>query len=165
MGHRVQPDKIVELLKSILVLALFFWSCGRTPDRAAHRPTFSGSSDSLVVDSAEAVFFSQDSLRMDQIKSALREQVYASLTHDCYFETKYAQMVIQRDRPSLRIIYTSTHRWLIFKKKDGTRARVDLNTINDLCGLLLFDGSKDPLRANMPNIATDLWNYFGRAGE
>jgi hypothetical protein len=165
MGHRVQPDKIVELLRSILVLALFFGSCGPAPDRAARQPPPGGPADSLVVDSAEAVFFSQDSLRMAQIKIALREQVYASLTHDCYFETKYAQTVIQRDRPSLRIIHTSAHRWLIFKKKDGTIARVDLNAINDLCGLLLFDGSKDPLRANMPNIATDLWNYFGRAGE
>jgi hypothetical protein len=164
MGHRVQPVKIVELLKPIVLLALFFVECTGSPDRIA-RPPLSGPGDSLVVDSGAAVFFNQDSLRLQRIKAVLSKQVYESLTHDCYFETRYARTIIQRDRPALRIINTSLPRWLIFQKKDGTRARIDLNTINDLCGLLLFDGSKDPVRANMPNITTDLWNYFGKAGD
>jgi hypothetical protein len=55
----------------------------------------------------------------------------------------------------------STHRWLLFKSNTGSLKPVDLNRINDICGIFLFDGVKDPIRVDMPNIDTQLWNYFG----
>lgn len=162
MGHRVQPDKIVELLRQIIVLALFAGSCARP---VPHPPPVSGppsgSGDSLVIDSGAAVFFRQDSLRLERIKSILKDRVFESLSHDCLFEMKYARSVLQKSRPSLPIVNDSTHRWLIFVKKDGTRKRIDLYTIQDICGVILFDGTRDPERASMPDIDTALWNYFG----
>ena len=164
MGHRVQSDKIVELLRPVTFLALFFLGCANTPDQPLQQP-LSGPGDSLVVDSPAVIFFHQDSLRLDGIKAVLRKEVFESLTHDCTFEMRYSRTIVQRDQPSLRVIHSSSNRWLIFQKKNGTRTRIDLNTVNDLCGVVLFDGSKEPLRANMTNIATDLWTYFGKAGE
>ena len=162
MGYRVQPDKIVELLRPIIVLALFSWSCARPePHPTPHSGLFSAPGDSLVVDSGAAVFFRQDSLHLARIKAILKERVFESLTHDCYFETKYARSVLRRSRPSLSIVNDSTHRWLIFVKKDGTRKRIDLYAIQDICGVILFDGTRDPERASMPDIDTALWNYFG----
>jgi hypothetical protein len=164
MGHWLQPDKIVELLRPVVVLVLFSWSCSTAPDRIAGQP-LSGREDSLLVDSASAVFFRQDSVRMARIKAVLKKQMFESLTHDCYFEMKYARSVIQRSRPMLAMVNTSSTRWLIFSKKDGSRKTIDLYVVNDLCGVFLFDGIRDPVRANMPNIATDIWNYFGKDGE
>ena len=102
---------------------------------------------------------------MARIGSALKKELLESLTHDCLFEMRFARTVIQRTHPSLPIITTATSRWLVFQKKDGTHKTIDLYTVTDICGVFLFDGIKDPERADMPNIATGLWNYFDKAGE
>lgn len=163
MGHRVQPDTIVELLRPIIFLALISSGCtGPAPSSGqATGPPDAAQADSLVVDSAEVIFFSQDSLRLASSKAVLAERQFKSLMHDCAFETKYARSVIQRDRPALPVVDISANRWLVFRKKDGGRKTIDLNTIKDLCGVFLFDGVKDPIRADMPNIASQLWFYFG----
>lgn len=93
----------------------------------------------------------------------LKDRLYESLTHDCLFESKYARAVIRRERPALPMLDVVANRWLVFRKKDGGRRTIDLNAINDLCGVFLFDGVKDPVRADMPNIETQLWFYFGEA--
>ena len=162
MGHWFQPDKIVELLRPILILVLFSWNCTRPVPPPL--PEF-GVGDSLLVDSGAAVFFHADSLRLAKVKAILKTRTFESLTHDCYFEMQYAQSVIQKSLPAIHIVTTTTNRWLVFKKTNGTRKRIDLNTINDICGVFLFDGIKDPIRANMPNMDTELWNYFGHGPE
>lgn len=160
MGHRFQLDKTVELLKPIPILVVFFLNC----TRPAPQP-ISQSGDSLQVDSGAAVFFQADSLRLIMVKAALKDRTFESLTHDCNFEMKYARSIIQRTLPALPVVMTSANRWLVFKKKNGTRKRIDLNTITDICGVFLFDGIRDPVRANMPNMDTELWNYFGHGRE
>lgn len=149
----------------MLLLALFCWSCGRPApsSRPASGPTGAAPGDTLEVDSKAVVFFRQDSARLARIRAVLKDRLYESLTHDCLFEGKYARSVIRRERPALTVMDVAANRWLVFRKKDGGRKTIDLNAINDLCGVFLFDGIKDPMRADMPNIETQLWFYFGDA--
>jgi hypothetical protein len=133
--------------------------------RASADSQAGASADSQEIDSRAAVFFRQDSLRLVRIKAVVHDRVYESLTHDCLFETKYVRSVLKREWPALRVIDVSTSRWLIFRKKNGDRKTIDVNAVNDLCGVFLFDGVKDPTRADMPNINTALWNYFGEGGK
>ena len=53
---------------------------------------------------------------------------------------------------------------IIAKKKKSNKSKVsiDLNDKNDICGLFLFDGKKDPALVDMPNIDTQLGFYFSK---
>lgn len=163
MGHWFQLDKIVELLRPIILSTLIVCNCSSPAPSGpqAYKVPGGAPPDTLVVDTRAVVFFRQDSVRMEWNKAALNDRLFESLTHDCYFETRYVRSVIQRERPALPVVNVSANRWLVFKKKDGGRKAIDLHAINDICGVFLFDGIKDPIRADMPNIETQWWFYFG----
>jgi hypothetical protein len=71
-----------------------------------------------------------------------------------------ARLVIQNYRPKVNIIEVSKYRWLVFVKADNSKRIFDLDTINDICGIYLFDGVKDPERIDMMNIDTELGFYY-----
>ena len=116
--------------------------------------------DSLLVASPSAIFFEPDSLQMENIRSVNDKAIYESLTHDCFYQMRNAMFVIRRDWPALSIRSIKKIRWLIFKKADGKVRIVDLNLINDICGIYLFDPPKDPVLTDMTNIDTELGFYF-----
>ena len=130
------------------------------PNKIAAKPP-SSFEDSLLVGSPIAVFFRPDSVQLEKIKAVNSAIVFANLTHDGYFEMRYAKQVIQRYWPKIKIAETCTHRWLLFRRATGAVRLIDLNADNDICGVFLFDGTKDPIRVDMPNIDTQLWYYFG----
>jgi hypothetical protein len=115
--------------------------------------------DSLFINSPAAIFFVPDSLQMEKIRRVNEKGIYESLTHDCYYQMRNAQLVIERNWPEIRIIRDSNARWLIFKKPTGT-ITVDLDEVNNICGIYLFDGVKDPIRIDMTNIDSELGFYF-----
>ena len=84
------------------------------------------------------------------------------LTHDCHYQMQNARQVIKKYWPQVQIIETSKARYLLFVKEDKKQVFIDLNGKNDICGLYLFDGKKDPILADMPNIDTVLGFYFSK---
>ena len=48
-------------------------------------------SDTVIVDCESAVFFNPDSLQMERIKSVNERNVYATITHDCYYMMQNAE--------------------------------------------------------------------------
>jgi len=116
--------------------------------------------DSLIVVSPSAIFFNPDSLQMEKIRGVNDKAIFESLTHDCFYQMRNAKLVIERNWPAISVRWATKARWLIFKKADGKVRTVDLNLINDICGIYLFDPSKDPLRTDMTNIDSDLGFYF-----
>jgi hypothetical protein len=131
----------------------------KTMNREILKKPSSSFQDSLFIDSPVAVFFVPDSLQMEKIRSVNEINVYESLTHDCYYQMRNARLVIERNWPSIRIITDSNSRWLIFKKSNTT-VRVDLDDVNNICGIYLFDGIKNPIRIDMTNIDSELGFYF-----
>ena len=86
--------------------------------------------------------------------------IFESMVHDCFYQIKNARMVLKKQWPQVKIIETSRARYLLFIKADKSKICIDLDTKNDMCGLFLFDGKKDPVLTDMTNIDTALKFYF-----
>jgi len=118
--------------------------------------------DTLVIDTKSAVFYSPDSLQMEQIKLANEKNVFESITHDCFFQMKNAKLVLKKYWPQITIIETSSARFLLFVKKNTSRTIVDINSKNDVGGIFLFDMEKEPELIDMMNVNTALGFYFNK---
>lgn len=116
--------------------------------------------DTLMVNEDAAVFYNPDSLQLQKIKQENRPDYFESMQHESFFQQRNARIVLHQNWPAIRIIETSKARWIGFVKKDKSRVYVDLDTKNDMAGILLFDTLKDPLLIDMMNVDTELFNYF-----
>ncbi len=158
----------------IIAIMLLTCSCSQSIENKntqakkneASKPKFimkppSSFSDTVIVDCESAVFFNPDSLQMERIKSVNERNVYATITHDCYYMMQNARNVIRKYWPHIRIVEVVKARYLLFVKTDKNRICIDLNAKNDICGLFLYDPKKSPELVDMPNIDTFLKFYFG----
>ena len=118
--------------------------------------------DTLIIDYPSAVFFTPDSLQQQKIKEITDPRVYENDVHTFFYLMRNARAVLEKYWPQVHRIETSGARWLCFKKKNRSSTFVDLNDKGDMCGVLLFDGSKEPELADMMNIDTALGFYFSR---
>jgi hypothetical protein len=116
--------------------------------------------DTLVIKQKSAVFYSPDSLQMKKIEEVNEKNVMDMIRHDCHYQMQYARSSLKSDWPQVTIIEASNVRFLLFVKADGRKIFIDLNDKNDICGMFLFDGKKDPVMVDMPNVDTMLGNYF-----
>ncbi|WP_435352503.1 hypothetical protein [Emticicia sp. SJ17W-69] len=117
-------------------------------------------SDTLLIDKPSAVFYNPDSVQLIKIEKINEKMVFESLKHDCFYQMRNARMVLKQYWPKIKIIESSKYQYLLFKKDDNTSVCIDLNTKNDICGILLFNQKKDPLLIDMMNIDTALDFYF-----
>lgn len=130
-----------------------------TVPAAYHKPP-SSSNDTLIIRGMAAVFFNPDSLQLQKISQARPKMRFESDTHDCFFQMRNARMVLKQYWPQVKIIETSAARFLLFVHNDRSGSLTDLNTINDMCGILLFNGMKKPELTDMMNIDSGLEYYF-----
>jgi len=99
---------------------------------------------------------------MGKIKSVNTKVIFDMLTHNCHYQMENAHIVIKRYWPQIKIVEVSRFRYLLFEKTNKSKVCIDLNDKNDICGLFLFDGKKDPVLVDMPNIDTQLGFYFSK---
>lgn len=116
--------------------------------------------DTLSINSVAAVFYNPDSVQLEKIKAANKKEIFESMSHEYFFQMNNARLLIKRDWPEIKIIECSKFRYLLFIKKDGSKECIDLDTKNDMSGIILFDGQQKPEFADMMNIDTDLGFYF-----
>jgi hypothetical protein len=133
--------------------------------KVAHKPALlkkppSSFNDTLVINQKSAVFYSPDSLQMEKIEAINEKNVMAQIRHDCHYQMQYAHSSLSSDWPRVKVIEASRVRYLEFVKSDRTKTLIDLNEKNDICGLFLFDGKKEPILVDMPNVDTILGSYF-----
>lgn len=118
--------------------------------------------DTTVIKANSAVFYSPDSMQMKKIKLVNEKTIFDLLTHNCHYQMENALIVIKKYWPQIKIIETTKFRYLLFEKTDKSKVCIDLNDKNDICGLFLFDGKKNPALIDMPNIDTQLSLYFSK---
>ena len=118
--------------------------------------------DTIIIKANSAVFYSPDSLQMKKIKTVNEKVTFDLLTHNCHYQMENARMVIKTYWPQLKVFDTSKFRFLLFEKSNKSKVCIDLNDKNDICGLFLFDGKKDPVLVDMPNVDTQLGFYFSK---
>jgi hypothetical protein len=142
------------------MIILLSFSCTQPQLNANLKKPPSSFTDTLFVSGKSAIFYTPDSVQLKKIKAINEKMIYESMMHDCFFQMRNARLVIRRDRPQVKITELSKIRWLAFVMNDNSRRLIDLDTINDICGIYLFDGMKDPERIDMTNVETDLGFYF-----
>ncbi|HET7001633.1 MAG TPA: hypothetical protein VFI33_10000 [Puia sp.] len=160
---------------AIIMIVMFSFSCSQLPeknskqiekDQASKPPNIkkppSSFEDTVVINCRAAVFYNPDSLQLNKIKSVNETNVYATITHDCYYQMQNARNVIRKYWPQIQVVEVTKARFLLFVKKDKSKIYIDLNAKNDICGSFLFDPEKDPELADMTNIDTFLGFYFGK---
>ena len=116
--------------------------------------------DTFIIKANAAVFYSPDSFQMKKIKMVNDKATFDLLTHNCHYQMENARMVLKKYWPQIKVFETSTFRYLVFEKTNKSIVCIDLNDRNDICGLFLFDGKKDPVLVDMPNVDTQLGFYF-----
>jgi len=116
--------------------------------------------DTLAIRGRAAVFFCPDSIQLEKVKDTLDTSVYKAIMHDYFYQVRNARKVVGESRPALKIVDAKNYRYLLFQKRDDSRKCIDLDKQKDLYGILLFDGAKDPVPVDMPNITTALGFYF-----
>jgi hypothetical protein len=172
---RIHPRLKILFLYASAIIAMFLFSCsgpgnpvmknhptdslpGLKKDNRKKPP--SSFNDTVFIRSRSAVFYHPDSLQLIKIKTVNEKMIFESLMHDCFYQMRNARLVIQRYWAGIQIIDVSEARWLNFIKSDGSKRIIDLDAINDICGIYLFDPARDPERIDMMNIDTELGFYF-----
>jgi hypothetical protein len=163
------------IISGIITLFLFAGSCSDGHKKNTQQAEVSpktrsliikkpgtGYDDTIVIKAKSAVFYSPDSIQMEKIKTVNEKAIFDMLTHNCHYQMENARMVIKRYWPQIKIVETSTFRYLLFEKTNKSKVCIDLNDKNNICGLFLFDGEKDPALIDMPNIDTQLNLYFSK---
>ena len=117
-------------------------------------------SDTLIINFPAAVFFNPDSVQLEKIKVITDTMIFESNLHDCFYQMRYSRNVIRQNWPEIKIVEISNVRYILFKSKEGNDECIDLNTKNDFCGILLFDGYKKAKLVDMTNIDSELGFYF-----
>lgn len=117
-------------------------------------------SDTIFIDFPAAVFYNPDSLQLGKIKEITSKNEYETEIHNCFYQMRNARMVLKKYWPNIHIIETSENRYLLFVKTNNNKTCIDLNSKGDMCGLFLFDGTKEPELVDMMNIDTALGFYF-----
>ena len=116
--------------------------------------------DTLIVDKKSVLFYHPDSAQLDAIQTFNTPMVFSSMTHELEYQMKNARQVLKTYWPKMTIIETNHSRYIKFVKADKLYTVLDLNTINDISGIILFDLIKDPQRIDMMNIDSELNFYF-----
>ena len=117
-------------------------------------------SDTLVINRISAVFYNPDSLQLNKMQAITKKELYETDVHNCFYLMRNARMVLKKYWPHIHIIESSEYRYLLFIKADNSQTCIDLDTKEDMCGILLFDRKKEPELIDMMNIDTALGFYF-----
>ena len=163
------------LLRVFILICVFIYSCSCTNTESSKKNNTeipatshavqskkpsSSFSDTLVINRISAVFYDPDSLQLNKIQAITKKELYETDVHNCFYLMRNARMVLKKYWPHIHIIESSEYRYLLFIKADNSQTCIDLDTKEDMCGILLFDRKKEPELIDMMNIDTALGFYF-----
>lgn len=171
MENKFYPSKQCIFLSVLIVLS---FSCSKSShheqktaeenvaEKSAPRKPPSSFSDTVIVEYPAAVFYNPDSVQLKKIKAITEKMIFEGTVHDCFYQMRNSRMVLEKYYPKVAVIEVETARYIHFKMINGGDEVVDLNTKNDPCGLLIFDGHKSPQLVDMTNVDTELGFYFSK---
>jgi hypothetical protein len=132
----------------------------KKPEQKTILKPSSSFNDTLVVNTISAVFFKADSLQLEKFEKIVSPMAFESIRHDCFYQMRYSKTVLTKSWPKVNIAEAYNKRYVLFVKENGSSVCIDLDKL-DVCGVMLFDGKKDPqATVDMTNIETELRYYF-----
>lgn len=87
---------------------------------------------------------------------------FESVQHEFEYQVKNARKVLASEWPQVNVTGMNKGRYIRFKNKEGSIMIVDLDQYADSFGMIVADGNKPPRLLDMPNVNTELYNYFNR---
>jgi len=157
-----------------LLAILLYVSCSSSPrhnstntgknnhnDTVRRKPP-SSFSDTIIIGFPAAVFYNPDSLQLKKIEAVIDTMIFKSIVHDCFYQMRNSRIVLKQYYPAINITEVKNARYLLFKKANGQKECIDLNSQNDPCGIFISDGIKKAQLVDMMNIDSELGFYFSK---
>jgi hypothetical protein len=119
-------------------------------------------SDTININFPSSVFYSPDSIQLDQIKAASDAKIFDGTMHEYYYLVRNAHSVIKKHFPQLKIVDAKNVRYLLFTDVNNAKNIIDLDTKNDAYGLFVFDRKKQPQLVDMANVESELGFYLAK---
>ena len=116
--------------------------------------------DTLYVEGEAIVFYAPDSLQLEKIKAVTDSRVFEGSMHEFFYQQKNARKFLARNWKHLRITDCKNFRWISFGSEGRTVTIIDLDSLNDSHGMIVFDGVKKPAVIDMTNAETEVAYYF-----
>lgn len=118
--------------------------------------------DTLKITEAAAVFYSPDSIQLENIKAVTDTNIFKSSMHEYFYQMRNARIVLKKFLPEIKIVDARNIRYLLFIHSDNKSDCIDLDSKNDAYGLILFNRQKPPLISDMANIEGEAGLYFAK---
>jgi len=118
--------------------------------------------DTLVVKGSAVVFYNPDTLQLKKIEAVNIPMVYKSMVHEYYYQQKTAKVDLKNIWPRILLYDIKNYRFLKFIYYNNNVQLIDLNKINDISGIIVFNGIKQPEQVDMMSFVNDATNYFDR---
>ena len=83
--------------------------------------------DTLKIHSTAAVFYYPDSLQLEKIRSLTDSGAYEANMHEYFFLMRNARLVIEKNKPQLKIIEAKNVRYLLFIHANKSADCIDLD--------------------------------------
>ena len=157
----------------LLLTSLIFPGCNNTADRGLDRSdTLTGNArrinqkpgssynDTIRIYKASAVFYEPDSIQHRRIGAANDKRIFESMDHELFYQARNARIELSANWPHLQLLTVRDARYLQFLLEDGRTRYIDLDSMQDMRGLLLFEPSKYPQFVDMMNIGSEASYYF-----
>jgi len=153
------------LLSISTIVTLEFEGCNTTNQKKGalipiHKPGSTFIDTLFVTVAPVAVFYNPDPKQLDSIKHIYSPSVFQSHEHEFFFQQRNARLVIKKNWPTLKQVYTKRSRYITFGNKLLDSMIVDLNKLEDISGMILWDGHNKPHYIDMMSIETELSYYF-----
>lgn len=118
--------------------------------------------DTLFIKEAAVVFYNPDSLQLIKIKEINIPMVYKSMVHEYYYQQKTAKTDLIHIWPKLKTYDITNYRFLVFLFKNNKDSIIDLDNINDISGIIIFNRVRPPEIVDMMNFVNDATYYFDK---
>lgn len=120
----------------------------------------SGLTDTLRISQPAAVFFRANPNQLKKVQALIQVSAFESMNHECFYQMRNAKNVLRQYYPKVNIIETTKERWLLFENEGHINTCIDLDKVNDICGIFLFDSQQKPVLIDMMNIDTQAGFYY-----
>jgi hypothetical protein len=118
--------------------------------------------DTLIVKGSAVIFYNPDTLQLKKIEVVNIPMVFKSMVHEYYYQQKTAKVDLKNIWPRIQLYDIKNYRFIKFIYRNNNVLVIDLNNINDISGIIVFNGIKQPEQVDMMSFVNDATYYFDK---
>ncbi len=150
-------------LSNVLFAAIILFGCGsnKSNDKIVDTdPVLSTvNGDTLIVNGEAAVFYEQDSLKLEAEKQKNEADFTAGIeAYHMYLDS--TQRFLDSVKSKTPTLNAKGNKFIKFVKSDNTATVIKIDSLQTYWGLYLFTPSKSPEEADMTDIRTSYTKYY-----